>query len=132
MVNRVKNGKSWMYDLSKSDTKLLRRWLKERNKLDKASEFLFIPARRGRDRLHRNTVQKLFKKYLKLSGNKRDLGVHCLRHSAGADMAIRGERLLDIKRRMGHSKIDSTMVYLELGIPEEREKQKKISNGFSV
>jgi len=136
MVKRVKNGIDKALDLSKSDTKLLRRYLKARMDVD--NPYLFPSKRNPSQAVTRNGVQKSFRKYALKAGiehwlndkGKPELGVHSLRHSHGVHCALRGIDPLTIKRRMGHKRIESTMVYVETA--RDKELQQNVSNGFKV
>jgi hypothetical protein len=50
--------------------------------------------------------------------------VHSLRHSCAVNMLASGASITDIKNRLGHVNIQSTMVYLKLDLSRRREVQK--------
>ena len=135
-VHRVKSGVSREYDLNEDTSRLLRRWLKARSKLENSGANLFLfPGSEGSRSLSRSTIQKAFKRYAERAGirtGEEDFGVHVLRHSTAIYLLQKGWNLKDIKRRLGHSALASTMVYLELGSPEIKERQRRISNSFDI
>ena len=52
--------------------------------------------------------------------------VSCFRHSCAVDMLCSGKPPDEIKYRLGHRSISSTMVYLHLDLNRTRELQKKM------
>jgi integrase/recombinase XerD len=87
---------------------------------------LFI-NQRGEE-FKRHGIYRLCKKYLSkaLSAKRiRDINpVHSLRHSCAVNMLASGASITDIKNRLGHVNIQSTMVYLKLDLSRRREVQK--------
>jgi integrase/recombinase XerD len=51
--------------------------------------------------------------------------VHSFRHACAVNMLQSGYALTDIKNRLGHSKLESTMIYLDLGISIRKEIQEE-------
>ncbi|MBL7181384.1 MAG: tyrosine-type recombinase/integrase [Desulfobacterales bacterium] len=51
--------------------------------------------------------------------------VHSLRHSCAVAMLSRGKSLSDIKNRLGHENVQSTMVYLHMDLNHKRAVQKQ-------
>lgn len=50
---------------------------------------------------------------------------HSFRHSAAMNMLCSGASISDIKNRLGHEKLQSTMIYLHLDLSRRRQVQKK-------
>ncbi|EKD38294.1 MAG: Integrase family protein [uncultured bacterium] len=50
---------------------------------------------------------------------------HSFRHSCAMNMLAAGDSLTDIKNRLGHENIQSTMIYLQLNLTRKREVQKR-------
>ena len=48
---------------------------------------------------------------------------HCFRHSCAVNMVSLGAPVSDIKNRLGHQSIESTMTYLQLDLSKKREIQ---------
>ena len=78
----------------------------------------------------RHGVYSLCKKYLHLAlppnRNKALHTVHSFRHSCAMNMLAAGDALTDIKNRLGHENIQSTMTYLQLNLSRKREVQKRL------
>jgi len=88
---------------------------------------LFINQRkRG---MTRHGINKICRKYLaKALPPKRLKGlspVHCFRHACAVNMVASGSPVSDIKNRLGHQSIESTMIYLQLDLSRKRDIQKK-------
>jgi site-specific recombinase XerD len=88
---------------------------------------LFI-NQRGAE-LTRHGINWLCKKYLCLALPKKRVKklnpAHCYRHSCAVNMLLQGYSITDIKNRLGHERIESTMIYLRLDLSRKREVQKK-------
>jgi site-specific recombinase XerD len=88
---------------------------------------LFV-NQRGEE-LTRHGIHRLCKKYLsKALTSKRlqDINpAHSFRHSCAVYMLSSGSSLSDIKNRLGHEHVQSTMVYLHMDLSCKREVQKK-------
>ena len=89
---------------------------------------LFI-NQRG-EKLTRHGINRICKKYLSLALPKERVKmlnpVCSFRHSCAVDMLCSGHSPDEIKYRLGHQSINSTMVYLHLDINRPREIQKKM------
>jgi len=79
--------------------------------------------------LTRHGIHRLCRKYLfKALTPKRlkDMSpVHSFRHSCAVNMLYSGSSLIDIRNRLGHEHVQSTMVYLHMDLSCKREVQKK-------
>jgi site-specific recombinase XerD len=92
------------------------------------SHRLFINQRkRG---MTRHGINKICRKYLtKALPEKRLKGLspaHCFRHSCAVTMVTSGESVSDIKNRLGHQSVESTMIYLQLDLSKKRKIQSKL------
>jgi site-specific recombinase XerD len=89
---------------------------------------LFI-NQRGRQ-LTRHGIYRLCKKYLHIAlppKRLKDINpVHSFRHSCAVNMLADGHSVSDIRNKLGHEDIQSTMVYLQLDLA----KRKKIQQQF--
>lgn len=83
---------------------------------------------RGKE-LTRHGIYRLCRKYLeKVLPDKRlkDLNpAHSFRHSCAVNMLLAGDPISDIKNRLGHDSIKSTMIYLHLDLSHRERIQKK-------
>ncbi len=77
----------------------------------------------------RHGIYRLCKKYLHLAlppNRIKNLHpAHSFRHSCAMNMLAAGDPLTDIKNRLGHENIQSTMTYLQLNLTRKREVQKR-------
>lgn len=92
-----------------------------------AREHLFI-NQRGQA-LTRHGIYRLCKKYLSLTLSPKRFKhinpVHSFRHACAVNMLASGHSPSDIKNRLGHENIQSTMVYLHMDLSHRRQVQKK-------
>ena len=83
---------------------------------------------RGKE-LTRHGIYRLCQKYLKKTlpaKRLKDLNpAHSLRHSCAVNMLLSGHPISDIKNRLGHESIKSTMIYLHLDLGQRQGIQKK-------
>ena len=89
---------------------------------------LFINQRkRG---MTRHGINNICRKYLtKALPQKRLKGLspaHCFRHSCAVNMVTLGKSVSDIKNRLGHQSVESTMIYLQLDLSKKRKTQNKL------
>ena len=88
---------------------------------------LFVNQRKME--LTRHGINRLCRKYLsKALPQKRLQGlspVHSFRHSCAVNMLASGYPVSDIKNRLGHRSIESTMDYLQIDLSRKRDIQKK-------
>ena len=89
---------------------------------------IFI-SQRGEE-LTRHGIYRICKKYLSKTLPPKRLSninpVHSFRHSRAVDMLYRGKDVTEIKNRLGHENLESTMIYLHLDLNRRR----RIQRGF--
>lgn len=89
---------------------------------------LFINQRK--QGITRHGINKICRKYLTKSlPRKRLKGLspaHCFRHSCAVNMVTSGDPISDIKNRLGHQNVESTMVYLQLDLSKKRKIQNQL------
>jgi site-specific recombinase XerD len=87
---------------------------------------LFINQRR--EELTRHGIYRICKKYLSKALPIKRLKyinpVHSFRHSRAVDLLYRGKDVTEIKNRLGHDNVQSTMTYLHLDLNHRRHIQK--------
>lgn len=90
---------------------------------EKLERFLFIAAPIGRKgksrRLTQRSIEKLIEKYAKGFG-KPSLTVHSLRHSFATRYHLENNDVPRLKNQLGHSSIQTTMIYTYLTDEEMR------------
>jgi site-specific recombinase XerD len=88
---------------------------------------LFI-NQRGKQ-LTRHGIYRLCKKYLQMALPPKRLidinPVHSFRHSCAVNMLADGHSVSDIRNKLGHEDIQSTMVYLQLDLAKRKKIQKQ-------
>ena len=88
-------------------------------------ESIFINQRGSA--LTRHGINRICKRYLDRTLDSKRLTlmhpVHSFRHSCAVRMVSEGKPISDIKNRLGHSDVQSTMVYLQLDLSQKRQLQ---------
>jgi len=89
--------------------------------------YLFINQRGAA--FTRHGINRLCKKYLSRALSLKRLKhinpAHSFRHSCAVRMLAEGKPLSDIKNRLGHENVQSTMVYLQMDLSQKRVLQEK-------
>ena len=82
--------------------------------------------------LTRHGIYRLCRKYLAMTLPVKRLRtinpVHSLRHSCAVNMLARGLSASDVKNRLGHDNLQSTMTYLHMDLTSRRQIQKGFIN----
>jgi integrase/recombinase XerD len=118
-IGRLKNGNPNRQEITGHRGKplldeylALRAWLKERG--DDASPFLFTSQKSKR--IDRTQWFREFQRLCDEAGIDADRAhPHTLRHSLATHMVEKHADLLEIKQRLGHKSIQSTMIYSHIG-----------------
>ncbi len=88
-------------------------------------EILFVNQRGSA--LTRHGINRICKKYLKRTLDPKRISlmhpVHSFRHSCAVRMVSEGKPISVIKNRLGHSNVQSTMVYLQLDLNQKQQLQ---------
>ena len=91
---------------------------------------LFV-NQRGEE-LTRHGIYRLCRKYLTMALPPKRLRtinpVHSLRHSCAVNMLAKGLSASDVKNRLGHDNLQSTMTYLHMDLTHKRHIQKRVIN----
>ena len=78
--------------------------------------------------LTRHGIHRMCKKYLTMALPEKRLKTlspaHSFRHSCAVNMLVQGKDLTEIKNRLGHEKLETTMVYLRLDLHAKADLQK--------
>jgi len=90
---------------------------------------LFINQRGGT--FTRNGIYRMARKHLTVAFSKKRLEcldpAHCFRHSCAMSMFSLGHDITEIKNRLGHENIQTTMTYLHIDLSNKKEVQKKFT-----
>lgn len=112
MQIRVKNGKGKKDRFTLLSTKILAE-LRTYYKVFRPKKYLFEGCRVG-EPMHVRTVGHVFNRALKLSGIKKEVSFHTLRHSFATHLLEQGTNLRMIQQLLGHNSLRTTSVYLHL------------------
>jgi len=88
---------------------------------------LFVNQRR--EELTRHGIKRICQRHLSLALPEKRLKslnpAHSFRHSCAVNMLCAGKDVIEIKNRLGHEKIETTMIYLQLDLSRKRNIQKE-------
>lgn len=118
-------------ELSPTTIKIIRAYIaKYRRKPRPAySKRLFI-SQQG-EALTRHGIYRLCRKYLRLALPEKRLEVlnpvHSFRHSCAVNMLAAGCSVVDIQNHLGHSDLQSTMVYLQMDLTRRKQIQQRFT-----
>jgi len=101
---KTKTGKSRMVPLNKLAVEILE------EKQAKHGKYIFT-SRKG-NKVHPNTPYNVLKRSLDTLGLEGD--VHKLRHTFASHLVMKGANIFEVKELLGHSKIETTMIYAHL------------------
>lgn len=116
-------------ELLPKTTHLIKAYLKNYRKTPNplCQQYLFINQRGTA--FTRHGINCICKKYLRLVFTPKRLKdinpVHSLRHSCAVRMLLDGKPVSEIKIRLGHENIQSTMTYLHMDLTRKRDVQNK-------
>ena len=80
------------------------------------NDFVFGSNRGGK--LTTTSLQKMFRKSLAKAKNSRPATFHSLRHSFATHLVENGYEVEIIKNLLGHSSIETTMIYVHVAQPK--------------
>lgn len=103
-----------------------------RYKLDKSNKILFVASTMGPKgttrRLTSRSIGKMVEKYATAFG-KPALSVHKLRHSFATRYQLENNDVPKLRRQLGHSSVQTTMIYTHLTNNEMQEAVNKMDRG---
>jgi len=88
------------------------------------TEYLF-PSRKS-NRIRRNQIIAIVKKYAERAGIEKEVYPHLLRHSLGTLMRKKGADAIDIKEQLRHRTLLSTMIYMHTTWEDRQKRYDKI------
>ena len=118
-IHRLKNGVSRHYKLEITErgtdlTQLLKRWLKQRSRLNYANEnqYLFITNHSVLNHMSTLTVEQMMIKYGEMAGLPREkCPPHILRHSCAISLLMKGADIKTVKDHLGHKSLLTTVLF---------------------
>jgi integrase len=109
-VNRLKDSLSGLYQLTRSELKDLKAWLRVRG----TGAGVLFPSSRRRP-ISRKMLDVLIKGYGEAAGIPKDLRhFHALKHSCAVHLLLKGLGVDQVQQWLGHRNIQSTMIYLRI------------------
>ncbi len=128
---RGKGDKTRVVFLSPEAKQAIRDYLKERKDVYTA---LFVPVSTERskyqtiasdNRLTRQTVERIIKKYATIAGISKKCTPHILRHCFATDLLSNGADLRSVQSLLGHANIATTQIYTHITNKQLREVHQK-------
>ncbi len=112
-VREGKGKKDRLFIIAQKLKDELLRWIKEKNLNDQ--KFLFYGY--GNKPVSRESISKIIKDAAKRSQITKNVHPHTLRHSFATHLIQNGYAVTEVQPLLGHSKIETTMVYLHMVSP---------------
>jgi integrase/recombinase XerD len=105
----------------------IRKYLNEREKKGIENNALFLSSKYPFARLGRRAVEKDVAKIAKAAGFTKSIFPHLIRHTS-ASLALKGGmKITSIQKILGHSSLDTTMIYAETDNEDVRTEFKKLN-----
>ncbi len=129
-----KGGKARIVFVSQRAAEWIKRYVKLREDRFKP---LFIRYSRGVDnenngekmRLTARSIERIVKKYVRLSRLPVDATVHTLRHSFATDLLTNGADIRSVQEMLGHKNISTTQIYTHITNKQLREVHEAFHSG---
>lgn len=124
-----KGNRYRMIELWPKTVQILQRYIERhrRGPQTRHKDTLFLNQRS--QPLSRHGIYRFCRKYLEKCFSPKRLvfinPAHSFRHSCAVNMLLSGSSLTEIKNRLGHENLESTMVYLKMNLPRKKEVQKR-------
>ena len=118
-VRKGKNYKERLVPFSQSSSKILQEWMYDYRPqlIQSQKESMFFISRTGKP-MKGGGLYKRLKQLMLLTNNpelqKKEIGLHTLRHSIATHLLQNGMALQKIQRFLGHSSLESTQIYTHL------------------
>mgnify|MGYP000128212319 CR=1 FL=1 len=106
--------------LNKKAVELIKEYLKERKN---KSEYLFLNNRGNK--ISRQSIWKIVKKYSKISGIEKNVRPHTFRHTFATHLLSEGLDLRIVQELLGHKSISTTEIYTHIDRKRIKEIYKK-------
>lgn len=108
IIRKGKGGRDRFALLPQRTLDVLRRYWKE----SRSKDWLFVDGQG--EQIKMRAAQDAFKRVVKKSGIPKHITVHTLRHCFATHLLNEGKNVFQIKRLLGHVRIDTTTWYLQL------------------
>jgi len=110
-VRSGKRNKDRIFVIAKSVRDYLTEWTHDLL----SEDYIFS---NNRKRMSTQTVRMVIKKALKQSNIKKNVHPHTLRHSFATHLLENGYAVTDVQPLLGHSKIETTLIYTHMAKPK--------------
>lgn len=126
-----KNHTRYVY-WTEETTRLLRKWLQMRQEIlrynfsDSSALWITLHINDGGSRLHRSEVQRMFRERREKFHVDRRYTAHSCRHGFGYNGVKNNVNLRYLQELMGHAKISSTQVYMQIEQKDVENEYRKI------
>lgn len=122
-----KGNRYRLIELWPKTVQIMQRYIEKYRRTSRVENCLFLNQRS--QPLTRHGIYRICKKHLEKCFSPKRLATinpaHSFRHSCAVNMLLSGSSLTDIKNRLGHANLGSTMVYLHMSLPRKKEVQKR-------
>ena len=109
-----KGGKERIVPLGRTAKEFVERYLEKRRLRNEKSEALFLGSKQAGERLSRQAVWQMIKKYTKQVRIRKEITPHTFRHSFATHLLERGADLRVVQELLGHADIATTQIYTHI------------------
>ena len=89
------------------------------------SQYVFVSERAPFNRIQKDGVDKRFRYLSKQANLGKDITPHVLRHTTATVGLQNGMPVTDVQKILGHSRLDTTMIYAEVSQFEVQNNHRK-------
>lgn len=89
---------------------------------------LFVTVRKPHRRLKKEGIEKVVRDIGTRSGIGRPVFPHLLRHSISSSLLRKGMNVTELQKMLGHSKLDTTMIYAKVSDMSVAYDHKRLAN----
>lgn len=93
---------------------MLKKYFELERPKDSISDSVFVIFRKPYNGMHKGSIYARVKAIQKRSRIERSLFPHLLRHTMATDTLNRGMNVAEVKKILGHEKLDTTMIYAKI------------------
>lgn len=93
---------------------MLKKYFELERPKDSISDSVFVIFRKPYNGMHKGSIYARVKAIQKRSRIERSLFPHLLRHTMATDALNRGMNVAEVKKILGHEKLDTTMIYAKI------------------
>ena len=112
-VRKGKGGKDRPFIVAEKLKQEVQRWILKNELV--VFDFLFGNKKK---KMSAQTVRKIIKKAVKQAKIDKNIHPHTLRHSFATHLIENGYAVIDVQGLLGHSKVDTTLIYTHLAKPK--------------